>query len=43
MYRIACFVTGCIVGYIASGYIEGFFEAEEREDIPSCKEMEVEA
>lgn len=43
MYRIAYFIAGRIVGYIASGYVEGFFEAEEREDIPSCKEMEVEA
>lgn len=43
MYRIACFVAGCIVGYIVSGYVEGFFEAEEREDIPSGKETEVEA
>lgn len=43
MYRIAYFVAGCIVGYIASGYVEGFFEAENRENIPSSKETEVEA
>ena len=43
MYRIAYFVAGCIVGYIASGYVEGFFEAEGQENIPSGKENEVEA
>lgn len=43
MYRFVYFVAGCIVGYIASGYVEGFLEAEEREEIPSCKETEVEA
>ena len=43
MYRFAYFVAGCIVGYITSGYVGGFFEAEEREEIPSCKETEVEA
>ena len=40
MYRFAYFVAGCIVGYITSGYVEGFFEAEEREEIPSCKETD---
>lgn len=42
MVRIACFVAGCIVGYVASGYIEGFREQEEdrRESLPEGTEGE---
>lgn len=29
MDRVVIFVAGCVVGYIASGWIEGFLEKEE--------------
>lgn len=29
MFRIALFVVGCIVGYVASGYLDGLLKAEE--------------
>lgn len=42
MFRIACFVAGCIVGYVASGYIGEFQESEEdrQESLPQETEGE---
>lgn len=31
MFRIAVFVAGCIVGYVASGYIDGLLSDDEEE------------
>lgn len=42
MYRIALFLAGCVVGYVASGYVEGLLE-EDDEQQPSRSRRETEA
>ena len=41
MFRIALFVAGCVVGYIASGYLDGLLQdTEERPESPTPKSAE---
>lgn len=38
MFRLAWFIAGAVVGYIASGYVEGFMGDEQSEESDSRKQ-----
>lgn len=41
MFRIALFVAGCIMGYVASGYLDGLLEdTKEPQESPTPKRAE---
>jgi hypothetical protein len=38
MGKFIIFVAGCILGYVGSGYVEGFMEEKSEEAPPQAKE-----
>ena len=38
MFRVAWLLAGAVIGYIASGYVEGLMDDERKEDSGSSKQ-----